>query len=570
MTTSETTTPSTTPTEGKSAGAKSAGSRPAGGYKPTGESKPASSSKPASGWILPIAVTLLSIAILYCSSFSSYWVDQRNDQYQLINLGYAVYGGGTMYLDVWENKPPGIAWINALGYFLTGSQIGAWILPGVIALICIIVMAWSMSGLLSPFSAWCTALLATVVISLRIYDTPSINPDFYSSMFELAAGSVWLLALYSQKPGGQKTFGILAGLLWAMSVNVKQTGIVGLVVVSTITAIFYWQDREKHRDWIATTINVWIGFFGVAVVISLILIVRNSFGEAFSAVFSFNQTLLDQGHVKGSLSSWVRVRAGLAPVSLVLWFGLLGVIASFSAGRAKRSSPILIYTFVAWWVLQIALALLGPSMTMRYWQSTFPPMLWLAAIGIYHLGETMRRTESATRGAFIITLLTVVVLLGRPMFDHFQQGLAAGYVSYSNADNERNTFVEMGKRLRELVPAGEKIYVLDYKSGVYVHAQRLQAVRFSYPQSQSQMEEIVTGLEAYQAFAILKPTKLAPEFTRFCDDTCTARIDKILENYEQKTTLNRFEVWTRRDANNTTDSDEKSDSDNSMDSNDAE
>ncbi len=541
MTTSETTTSSTHPVAEKSAATKPVGgSISASGMISTG------GIIATGGWILPVIVTLLSMVILYGSSFSSYWVDQRNDQYQLINLGRAVYDGGTMYIDAWENKPPGIAWINTAGYFITGNQLGAWILPGVTALCCIIVMAWSMSGLLSPLAAWCTALLAAVVVSLRVYDTPSINPDFYSSMFELAAGSLWLLALYAQRAGGQRAFGILAGLLWVMSVNVKQTGIMGLVVVSVITGIFFWRDREKHREWIATTFNVWIGFFSGAVVIITFLIVRGTSGEAFSAIFSFNQQLFDQDHLKGALGSWLRAREGLAPVSLVLWFGLLGVIASFSAGRAKRSSPILIYTFVAWWILQIALALLGPSHSMRYWQATFPPMLWLAAIGIYHLGETMRRTESATRGAFIITLLTVVILLGRPMFDYFQQGLAAGYVSYNNENNERNRFVEMGEKLRELVPEDEKIYVLDYKAGVYIHAQRSQAVRFTYPRSKDQMEEIVTGLEARQAFAILKPAKPAGEFTRYCDDACTARIEKTLEKYEQKTTLNHYEVWLRK------------------------
>ncbi len=59
------------------------------------------------------------------------------------------------------------------------------------------------------------------------------------------------------------------------------------------------------------------------------------------------------------------------------------------------------------------------------------------------------------------------------------------------------------------------------------------------------MKEIVTSLEAEQAFAILKPAKPAGEFTRFCDDECTVHIEKTLENYEQKTTLNHYEVWLR-------------------------
>lgn len=495
---------------------------------------------------LPIAAFLIAATVIASGIFSSYWVDHRNDQYQLIHLGRCVYDGGAMYIDAWENKPPGIAWINALCFILSGGHpLTVWLLPGITALICITIMSWSMSELLSTFAAWCTAVLASIVVSLRLYDSPSINPDFYSAMFELAAGSVWLLALYTQRPGGQRTFAIVTGLLWAMSVNVKQTGIVGLLVVSLITVGFFLHDRDRHRDWIVTTTYVWFGFIAGMFAVGLFLLMRGSIGPAWEAVFSFNQQLLNQDHVKNSLGSWMRVREGLMPVRLVLWFGLLGIFASFYAGRAKKSSPILIYTFLIWWVMQTVCALIGPSQTMRYWQATFPPMFWLAGIGIYHLGETLRRTEKATRGAFVITLLTVVILLGMPLFEHYQHGLAAGYVSYHKKENERTRFREWGKQLRELIPEDEKIYVLAYRAGVYVHAERNAAVRFTYPRSKKQMDEIITSLEARKAFAILKPATRAPEFERFCDDSCFAQIDTIFNNYELKTTINKFEVWIR-------------------------
>jgi hypothetical protein len=126
------------------------------------------------------ALTLLLIgAIVLAGSWASYHVPGRNDQYQLIQLGQCVYHGGRMYVDCWENKPPGIAWINALGLALTrGNPIGPWILPGAVevAVFCHVGYAQDRT------SRTRMGLSRALVYSLRLYDTSSINPDFYASM----------------------------------------------------------------------------------------------------------------------------------------------------------------------------------------------------------------------------------------------------------------------------------------------------------------------------------------------------------------------------------------------------
>ena len=55
-------------------------------------------------------------------------------------------------------------------------------------------------------------LLASAVITQRVYDAPSINPDFYSAMFDLVACSAWLLAVRSDRRKGLRTFALAAGL----------------------------------------------------------------------------------------------------------------------------------------------------------------------------------------------------------------------------------------------------------------------------------------------------------------------------------------------------------------------
>ena len=106
------------------------------------------------------------VAFLAIGAWASYWAEQRNDQYQLITLGQCVYDGGELYLDCWENKPPGIAWINALGLVLSpGGQLGVWVLPAAWALLCIIPLWYAVGRLLSPTTARRTAVLASLLRS---------------------------------------------------------------------------------------------------------------------------------------------------------------------------------------------------------------------------------------------------------------------------------------------------------------------------------------------------------------------------------------------------------------------
>src|SRR5262245_51908169 len=79
------------------------------------------------------AVLVLVAGLLFAGNWATYHAPGRNDQYQLIQLGQCIHQGGRMYADCWENKPPGVAWLNALGFLAArGNPIGPWILPGVI------------------------------------------------------------------------------------------------------------------------------------------------------------------------------------------------------------------------------------------------------------------------------------------------------------------------------------------------------------------------------------------------------------------------------------------------------
>jgi len=499
--------------------------------------------------LLEAVAAVLVVGFLTVGTWSSYWAEQRNDQYQLITLGQCVYNGGQLYVDCWENKPPGIAWINALGLVLSpGGQLGVWVLPAAIALLCIIPLWYAVGRLLSPTAARRTAVLASILATLRLYDAPSINPDFYSAMFELGACALWLSAVFASSAGRRFAFGLLAGLFWSAAACVKQTGCTGLFTVMLVTLVLLIVKNVNGRRWLITVLYAWLGFaLGLAVVIVL-LTRQGTDQEAWKAIFTFNSGFATWDTWVRSLQSWRRLHAGLEPLQLPLWLALVGIVVTISTRKANRVARATLAAMVFWWVVAADLALMGPSHSMRYWQATFPPMIFLAATGLYHLEEAFRRLDKGYRTAWMLVSLTAVLFLACPLIEHYKHGLAVSYLAYTEEPTQRERLADIGDKIQALVPKGERIYVLAYNAGIYVHADRRPACRFTYPRSPEQMNEILDELSAGKAYALLIPERPASEFERFCDDACHERLSRVLENYGSSPPIGPYRVRVLKGA----------------------
>lgn len=492
------------------------------------------------------AAFTLAMGLVEVSTLATYWADLRNDQYQLINLGYSVYSGQRLYIDCWENKPPGIAWIGALGYlFAGGRQIGAWILPGIAAAVTLTAFAWAVRRLYGRAVACWSLLLASVVVTQRVYDAPSINPDFYSAMFDLLACSAWLLAVRSDPGRRVGTLALAAGLCWAASATVKQTGCVGLAAASIGTIVAWRSARADNRRWLRALGLSWAGFGAGLTGVVLVLLLRGTIGPAWHAAYSFNVDLASIDKMTAFLTPTGRLVAGLGVVQLPLWIAVVGLLTWLRAGDQRVLRGPVVVALVVWWIAQCVLALIGPSQSMRYWQATWPPMLWLAAAGLDTARQLFRRAGGVHRPALVLAALTGTWLLGGPMYDQYRHGLASAYVAHLDEPNERTRLRVGGERIRELVPEGSSIYVWSYDVGWYVHAQRQSACRYTYPRSVGQMEEILRSLEAREPYCILMPSGRASAFDEWCDESCDERVATALAEYVAQTTVGPYTVWVR-------------------------
>jgi hypothetical protein len=490
-------------------------------------------------------VGLLSVGV-----WASYWAALRDDHYQLIHLGQCILNGGTLYVDCWENKPPGIAWLNALALAVAGGNpIGAWIAPALVAWAALAWVAGAVRRVFGRLAALGTLLVAGVLMSLRVHDAPSINPDFYCAALGLAAVASFVVALNTRIGRRHGVWGLAAGLLWAGAACFKQTGPIGLAAMTAVGLIVGLTDPANRRAWFRAVGWGWLGLaLGIAAVV-LALYLRGALTEAYQAVFVFSLRYAQPGDWLEGLADWRRAVAGHQPIQFAVWLAALGLVASLSS-RGLRSLPRpLAVALAIWWLAEVVLALMGPSRSMRYWQAVSPPLLMLGAGAWRYLQMSVRRVGAGNRAGLVLVVVTAVALLGAPTWRHYTYGLADSYIQFSADVRQRDQLRELSRSLQELVPKGDAIFVLNYDPGVYVYSKRSCACRFTYPRSSRQTAELLRCLESGRAAAILQPRGPSMLFDAYFDRPAGERLKALLESYRRVGPLTggaRYDVFLRR------------------------
>lgn len=74
-----------------------------------------------------VLATLIVVAILLMGTWRNYWAATDQGQYGRVLLGHYLSEGGQLYAHAMQDGMPGVLWLNALGYVLSGGHaLGAW------------------------------------------------------------------------------------------------------------------------------------------------------------------------------------------------------------------------------------------------------------------------------------------------------------------------------------------------------------------------------------------------------------------------------------------------------------
>ncbi|MFQ5415112.1 MAG: glycosyltransferase family 39 protein [Phycisphaerae bacterium] len=527
------------------------------------------------------ALTVVIVpAVLTVAGWTTQEFPARADRYLFAQNGETILDGGTVYRDCWNNKPPGMTWLNAAVLLVGARSTYAVTLAAILAgLAAVGVTAWALAQVFGRGIAVVATLMFTVLLAQRSIEGVTNGAEFYTMVADAFAA---VLAIGSMARQGRAAvrWALLAGACWGVAGLMKQTGAAGPMAAGLAALLALLVGPVRFR-WLARCAVMGAGAAVVVGIAAAVLYWQGALADAYHASVTYNLDLLGGGWA----AWWPRPSHFIyqaKPLAWVLLPAALGAIVTYapdspppqpqarpadtmpprpraSLGRTGPGSGRLPRVVVAFLVIWFIVALygvgLGSSHMPRYWHGVFIPMIWLVAQGLRFIAGACRtdigRNRWTVRAGVIVLAASY---LPTPCYNVYADAIRAYH--YAHDDSERRRLADVGRRIADLTQPDDEIYVWAYQPGVYRYAHRRAACRFAgldkvattHPNAGAIAREIADTLRDRRPKLI---AVAAPRLAELRDDYVRRiRIDGLNdwfeEHYEETDRIHGFVLFLRQ------------------------
>lgn len=347
-----------------------------------------------------IFLYLLFLAFLYTVQSVSFLASARlihSDGSVYQYLGHLITIGKMPYRDAFDHKGPLLYLINAVSC-LVGIYRGTWVVDLSFMIATVFVMYRTVRKYLDPLF---TLIVMTVVLtdfthSYWIGDTP----DFYALLFNA-------VALY-----------ILSGFFDKGTLSYKDTFIIGVAtacifwlklnsIIGVLTVCFFIIMKEilnkKYIPALKYLGGFLLGAFAISAILSVWLLVTNSFGDMIEDYFKFNLFYVDTegSRLNYAITFWefITLPTSLFCIAMFLLFLIMRYLKQEQIGTEGR---FLLYVFIAYLSILLSVSLTGRQY--RHYLSFTPAYIVIvAAIALRELqkSELKYKTIIEMMGVYI-------------------------------------------------------------------------------------------------------------------------------------------------------------------------
>ncbi len=453
---------------------------------------------PQSPWpILILAMLLVLIPAVTLSQVAAHLRMDVVDDQMFGYYGWRILHGAAPYVDVWDNKPPGVYWINALGFLIGGDSYAGVILLCVLALlvthVCFFVVATSnyYRG-----AAALTTVLAGFYMTHAYYQGGTNRTETYLVACELVA-----VAFYMRGFARDRWWKwLLAGVCCGSAFLFKQVGLAAWGAMGLHTIILVVMRDLSWRAGLRRCLLLLAGVCGVLLVAGVALAAQGALYEACYATFGFNRAYFVVGASQFfSATNYYFLKWEIKPILLLPI--LMAIAASIHATlwwlrprfrpreiekplRALRPvCPRYMLLFGIWFAVAFWGALVSPYHFRHYLLPTIPPLLLLAGYLINVLRTEIGLVRRLQQRAWVLaTFVAMGYFAMEAFYFHFQVA--------SNVWKDRFKFSPfqewypadweiIAEQVERWTDPDETIQCWGYQPGVYLHARRINACRFT-------------------------------------------------------------------------------------------
>ncbi|MCH7870959.1 MAG: glycosyltransferase family 39 protein [Planctomycetes bacterium] len=465
--------------------------------------------RPTSWPLLIAVVVLVLLPFLIASQITAHLRTDVVDDQMFGYFGWRIAHGATVYLDVWDNKPPGIYWINALGFLIGGDSYGGVIALCVIAVTVTLASFYVICGsLFHREAATLATILAGFFVTHGYFQGATNRTETFLIAFEVTA-----VALYMRGFARDRWWKwLLAGILCGCAFLCKQVGLVawGAMGLHMIVLVI---TREVSVGDGARRCFLLLGGAAMSIGIALgALMSQGALNEAIGAVVTFNQAYFETEdstwgyNYKNMLLLGYHMEVLRLPLLMTTAACLHGFLWALRPaarpadieGRLRAFGPVCprpLLLFSVWFVVAFYGANLSPHAFRHYILPTIPPLMLMSAHLLNVLTAEVGLLRRLQQRAWVAFAFVTICYFSWDSINRQWEAVSQVYVQRF-LNNETPDWVVLGDAVARVTEPGDKIQCWAYLPGVYLQSRRINASRYTTTEKIGQVGEHAGNIKA--------------------------------------------------------------------------
>lgn len=372
---------------------------------------------------LGINVALMVLVVIASLQLAPSVIEQGRDSGIFAYTGKVIREGGLPYRDAWDNKLPGVYYVDALAFVLFGTNRWAlWLMEGISLFLTGRLVFWLVNHVYGRrMLAWVGAL--TLVLMAR---NPALVSDTnFTEVYALLPQVLCFVAGYQfyRHPSWRWAFAV--GLAAGAAFLFKQTTIGGALAFIPATLLARHPVIRSPRRWLYLGATLVGGLSSLGVVASYLYgngVLGKAIDATFVAPMAFHRWVSEQ-----PVSAWDTLRQTLTgsvfplvvgPLLPFLVVGLFVALRPVFSRRHREAQPAIVVTMALWAALTFPIDLALTNVTHRayehYYVTIVPSLVLLLALSLdvfqrrLHLDQPDRQLTFVRAGIWAYLVLAVV------------------------------------------------------------------------------------------------------------------------------------------------------------------
>jgi hypothetical protein len=356
--------------------------------------------------LLVVMVAVLVLTVLVQSNPGT--VIPNRDYGIFVYIGKQILRGQMPYRDVWDNKPPGIFYLNAAALVIgRGSRWGVWIVECVFLFGAILLSFNLMKKLWGIWPAVFGVLIWLVGLNQTLQG--GNFTEEYSLVFHFFALLVFLKLI--EEPGN-RLYNLLLGLAFSVVFLIRPNNVLVEAILILMLAVIQVVRRNAR---LFLTHFLWVS---LGVLVPILITVAYFWSQGLLRDLWGGAILLNLSYSSTTVSSSSPLVAGFQYLQVAAWMGVLGYVAILFNIKKSFGNPsffVLIFLLLGW---PLAIALSDPAGRNygHYFMNWLPFIALLSGLALYTLGAKVsavgRMLEATSPYAFVVALILAVGYLG--------------------------------------------------------------------------------------------------------------------------------------------------------------